>query len=108
MAKLPTDRELLRAVYDRNYAEFAAFDSKAPTRATKIYVPIDIATIADQLKVDNELAFGRLYYHLEPKFGEPEGKSEIHFFLIALPSASGTERHVINFPLLESVLASLE
>jgi hypothetical protein len=39
----------------------------------------------------------------------PNGKSDIHLFSISVSGANGTvDRHVINFPLLESVLASLE
>jgi hypothetical protein len=109
MRRLATDREILRAIYDRYYGVFCSFDSAAPSRKTKVYVPIDIPAVAAGLTVDEELVFCRLHYHLEPKYGQPNGKSEIRFFLKDFPpNMPGAERHVVNFPLLEAVLASLE
>jgi hypothetical protein len=105
VAKLPTDRELLRAIYDRYYREF---DPGNPSRLAKVLVPLDLALIANEVRVDSELVFGRLYYHLEPKYGAPNGKDDIHLFSISASTDGKTERHVVNFPLLESALATLE
>ena len=91
------------------YDTFVSFDPTNPSRAAKIFVPLDIERIADELNVDSELVFGRLYYHLDSKYGAPNGKSDIHFFSVSLSRSGGApDRHVVNFPLLESVLASLE
>ncbi len=48
---------------------------------------------------------GRLYYHLEPTYGEPAtlGEGRKAFFTLA----AGKDRNCVNFPLLEAVLAGL-
>src|SRR6185437_8288080 len=108
VAKLPTDRELLRTIYDRYYSDFVSFNPSNPSRLAKVFVPLDLTLVASELGVDPELVFGRLYYHLEQKYGAPNGNSEIHLFSISASRDGKTERHIINFPLLESALASLE
>ena len=102
--RIPSDLRIIGAIYSRYYAAFAAFSRESPSRATKIYVPIDIAAIARGLGVDSDIVFGRLYYHLDRKFGyqHPDGTS-VHFFTLV----AGADRHCVNFPLLASVLAAL-
>lgn len=101
---------ILRAIYDRYYPEFVAFDHGAATRQTKVYVPVDIAAVASDIQSDGDLVFGRLYYHLDPKYAREADGVRTPLFQIALPAQNGrlAEHHVVNFPLLESVLASLE
>lgn len=110
MARLRTDQEILRAIYDRYYSDFINFDREPKSRKTKIYVPIDVPAIARSIGTDPELVFGRLYYHLEPKHSRTDGNVKVPFFQIAMPGLEpgAHERHVVNFPLLESVLAELE
>jgi hypothetical protein len=110
MARLPTDREILRSIYDRYYHDFVSFERDPTTRGTKIYVPIDIPAIAQTLGLEPEIVFGRLHYHLQPKYGRVDGDVRAPFFEVSFPGANPErpERHVINFPLLESVLAELE
>lgn len=103
----PTDRELLEAIYTRHRDDFAShLKGTLPSRSSKILVPIDIAAIAEQLGVDIDSVFGRLYYHLDPKYGEPreDGRARKVFFT---PRA-GSDKNCVNFPLLEAVLASLQ
>jgi hypothetical protein len=101
---VPTDYDILDAIYNHYYQSFAAFSDETPSRSSKIYVPIDLQLVADQLGVDVDLVFGRLYYHLEKKFGYKQADgSSVHFFALAI----GADRHCINFPLLGSVLAGL-
>jgi hypothetical protein len=68
-------------------------------------VPVDIRGIAERFGVDPDSIFGRLYYHLEPTYGEPatlgEGRKE--FFT----PVAGQDQNCVNFPLLEAVLAGL-
>jgi hypothetical protein len=98
---VPTDY----AIYSHYYEQFAAFSIETPDRAAKIYVPIDIQLIAKRLGVDVDLVFGRLYYHLEKKFGYKQADgTNVYFFALAI----GTDRHCINFPLLGAVLAGLK
>ena len=47
--KLPTDFQILNYIYADYYDAFSAFDSDAPERRTKIYIPIDISAIANRL-----------------------------------------------------------
>jgi len=102
--KVPTDYEILNTIYERYYKTFAGFSADAPERAAKIYVPLDIKDIAARLGVDGDIVFGRLYYHLEQKFGyKNDDESSVHFFTLGI----GDDRHCVNFPLLGAVLAGL-
>ena len=73
------------------------------SRIAKIAVPIDVPAIASELGVDVDSVFGRLYFHLEPLYGENEDGSGRAFFM----PVAGRDRNCINFPLLEAVLAGL-
>ncbi len=107
MKRPPTDREILKRIHKRYYKEFGNFDrsNSKPERETKIYVPIDCEVIAEDLRVDPDIVFGRLYYHLDKKYGyaQPDG-SKVHLFAFTV----GKDRHAVNFPLLSAVLAELE
>lgn len=104
MKKTPTDLELLNAIYDRYYDEFAKYSKEERLRNSKIYVPIDCSEIAKQLGVNADIIFGRLYYHLENKYGYThEDGSKVCFFACKV----GGDPHCINFPYLASVLATL-
>jgi hypothetical protein len=105
MKRPPTDLEILNEVYERNYDAFAAYSKSAPNRDSKIYVPIDLDTIADKLGVDADIVFGRLYYHLNHKHGyRKDDGSYVHLFT----PVAGKDRHCVNFPLVASVLADLK
>ena len=103
--KIPSDYKLLTEIYKRYYEQFKNFSREAPERDSKIYVPIDIRAIADHLKTDEYIIFGRLYTHLDKKYGykNDDGPRSPFFSMQA-----GKDRHVINFPLLASVLAGLK
>lgn len=107
MRRPPTDLKILRLIHKRYLAAFGNFDASAlePDRSSKIYVPIDCAEVAKSLKVDPDIVFGRLYYHLDKKYGYTNSDgSRVHLFAFAI----GTDRHAVNFPLLSAVLAELE
>jgi hypothetical protein len=96
----PTDFELLKEIYTRYRDDFARYVEGAPGhRAAKIFVPIDLPAIANHFGVDVDSIFGRLYYHLEPKYGEGEKA----FFT----PVAGPDQNCVNFPLLEAVFAGL-
>ncbi|MBN1461921.1 MAG: hypothetical protein JXA57_20515 [Armatimonadetes bacterium] len=102
--KVPTDYKILNEIYDRYYGAFAAFSVESPDRATKLFVPIDIQAIAGHMGVDGDIVFGRLYYHLDKKYGyKNDDGSWVRFFT---PRA-GTGQNCVNFPLLGAVLAGL-
>ncbi len=104
MNNLPTDLEILHIIHDTYYTDFIRYSTDESIRDTKIYVPIDIDKIAKMLKVDGDIVFGRLYYHLNKKYGYTnDDGSKVLFFSPVI----GKNKHCINFPYLSSVLANL-
>lgn len=102
----PTDYEILKEIYDRYREEFANYIKGAQNRRdSKIFVPIDVDAIGEHFGVDADSVFGRLYYHLEPKFGD-SGKTGETRKMFFSPVAGG-DRNCVNFPHLEAVLAGL-
>jgi hypothetical protein len=96
----PTDFELLGAIYNRHRDDFAA-----GSPAAQVMVPIDIPKIASDLGADVASVFGRLYYHLDPLYGEDkneEGGRKAFFMAVA-----GDDSDRVNFPLLEAVFGGL-
>ena len=102
--KVPTDHAILNDIYNHYYSTFAGFSSEANERGSKIYVPVDIRGISKRLRVDPDIVFGRLYYHMEKKYGYQRTSGEhVPFFSLVV----GPDKHCVNFPLLGSVLAGL-
>ena len=104
MRRIPTDLKILGAIYERYYEVFSNYETDPSSRNTKVFVPIDIAAIAKDLRVDSDIIFGRLYYHFESKYGyeQPNG-ARVFFFALNMRN----EHHCIHFPYVASVLASL-
>ena len=101
---LPSDLDILNAIYERHYDCFASYSDASPNRATKIYVPIDIIEIAKTLNVDPDIVFGRLYYHLDKKHRyKRENGAFVHLFAREV----GGDRNCVNFPYLASLLAEM-
>lgn len=101
----PTDIRILEEIYRRYYGQFAEFSKDSPDRNSKIYIPIDIASLANHFQIDGDILFGRLYYYLERKYGfEQSDGTKVPFFSLR----TGQEKHVVHFPLLASVLAELQ
>jgi len=104
MKKLPTDLQILNEIYEQYYNSFAKYTKDGKDRDSKIYLPIDIEMIAKRWKVDADIVFGRLYYHLNKKHGyKKDDGSSVHLFTLV----AGKDRHCVNFPLVASVLADL-
>lgn len=104
--KPPSDRRILSTIYDTYYKQFETFALGTENgRISKTLMPVDCKLIAQKLKVDGDIVFGRLYYHLQEKYGytRQDGSNVAFFTLMA-----GGDRHCINFPLMASVLAGLE
>lgn len=100
-----TDRVLLRTVYDVYYSEFCKFKKDISSRESKVFVPIDCHCIAKKLKIDPDIVFGRLYYHLDKKYGyKQDNGAMVHLFAMKV----GDDRRAVHFPLLSAVLAELE
>jgi len=100
----PTDLEILNAIFKMYYQDYISYTKEAPNRAAKILVPIDNKKIAKHLGSEPDIIFGRLYYHLEQKYGYSRDNAKIHFFALK----AGDDIHCINFPYMVSVLADLK
>jgi hypothetical protein len=102
----PTDFEILKEIYESHREEFSGYtEDDADGRSSKVMVPIDIPAIAERLGVDVDVIFGRLYYHLDPKYGEPAFQGQPRKVLFT--PVAGKDENCVNFPLLEAVLAGL-
>ncbi|MDO9069610.1 MAG: hypothetical protein Q7W05_14305 [Deltaproteobacteria bacterium] len=105
MKNIPSDFKLMSEIYRRHYEQFKNFNRKTPDREVKTYVPVDIEAIAQHFKTDEEIIFGRLYLHLEKKYGYKNDDGSISPFFT---KKIGKDMHAINFPLLASVIAGLQ
>lgn len=91
--KLPTDREILQVIYDLYRAQ-----------EQTAMLPIDCTQVAERLGTSAALVFGRLHFHLQPKYGyENRDGTRVAFFALQ----AGESRYCVNLPLLSSVLAGL-
>lgn len=104
-SKMPTDYQLLKKIYELYIRRYSEFDNKNKNRQTQNYVPIDIKLIAEEFgDVEPNIIFGRLYYHLEEKYGfKRDDETIVKFFAFEV----GDDKHCIHFPLLSSVVAGL-
>lgn len=102
--RIPTDEKLLAAIYKKYVAEFSRYEADNSIRSAKIWMPIDIDAMSKKFGCDPDLIFGRLYYHMNEKYGSRTSDGDdVQFFTTRL----GQDRHCVNFPLLASVLADL-
>ena len=102
MKKPPTDRQILKKIYDNYYKDYCAYDKSESVRESKIYVPIDCKKIANELNVDIDIIFGRLYYHLDKKHGYTQDDgSKVHLFALKI----GKDTNTVHFPLLSAIVA---
>lgn len=103
--KVPTDRKILEFIYCTYYQDFRKFSKENKTRMTKIFIPIDISKVALHFKTDEDIIFGRLYYYLNNKYGyKCDDGSKVPFYTEVM----GEGKKCINFPLMASILASLQ
>lgn len=67
--KVPSDLDILEAIYKEYYQAFTSYEKGDDSRKTKVYVPIDCSKIAKLLKTNGDIVFGRLYFYLQNKYG---------------------------------------
>lgn len=105
MSKTPlTDLKILKFIYDTYLEDFLKYSTDELDRDSIIYVPIDIAFVAEKLGADAQLVFGRLYYDLDKRHRyEQDDGSKVHLFALKV----GGDRYAVNFPLLEGTVANL-
>ncbi len=104
MKKIPSDLEILKAIYSRYHSSFKEYARTDPDRITRVRVPIDISKIAEDCGVEEDMVFGRLYYHFNKKYSYVDEKGERTTFFASLKF----EGISVNFPLVASALADLE
>lgn len=108
--KLPTDKELLEYIYEKYYSDFLNFnfeDRIKNNRKTKNYVPISVELIGEHFKIDKDIVFGRLYSHLNRKYGYRNYDKSLTLFFTTLGEGENINKDCINFSLLSSVLPAL-
>ncbi len=98
-----TDRKILNTIYEYHYDDFLNYSKEQQNRKSKNHIPIDLQSIADDLDMDIELLWGRLYYHLDKKYSFHGNNETTHLFVIKI----GEDRNAINFPLLSAIAAEL-
>ena len=102
MIKLPTDRQILKCIYEMYKSDYPVKISDETSVKTDPYLPIDIKNVASSLDCLPEMLFGRLYYHLDAKYRyEQDSGACVNLFSVAV----GSERHCVNFPYLAAVLS---
>jgi hypothetical protein len=110
MRRIPTDKAILEAIWSRHHRGYEQVSQGEAIEGidNKIYYPVDLKSVALDLKADGNIIFGRLHYYLDEKHGykRQHDGSEVHLFTLRFGQPAGA--HWINFPLLASVLASLQ
>jgi hypothetical protein len=105
MKKLPTDRQVLRCIYDMYKAEYPGVPGSDGRPINDPFLPVNLNHIAGHLGCPPEIIFGRLYYHLNHKYSyERRENVDVSFFYVEFKGRT----HCVQFPLLASVLASLD
>jgi len=103
MKRLPKDVEILEAIYTRYYDDFRSYVKDKPDQISRIRVPIDVNLIAKDCGLEEEMVFGRLYYHFNKKYSYKNENGERTTFF----STIKFEGMGVNFPLVASTIAEL-
>lgn len=99
--RVPTERQVLRCIYNMYEPLFPAEGSTAG----KVFVQINVEAIAQKLRCEKNILFGYLYSYLDHKYRYQTRESTfVHLFA---PQA-GDLKHAINLPYLAAILASLD
>lgn len=96
MARLHTDREILRCIFDM-------YEGQYP-KGGDPWLPIDVQAVARQLKCSPELLFGRLYHDMGNRFRYVDVDTRTALFELQV----GKVRHCVNFPYSVALLAEKE
>ena len=105
MSKLPTDRQVLRCIFEMYESSYPGKASDQGAGENDPYLAIEIAEVAKRLDCKQELLFGRLYYYLDAKHRyKQENGAIVSLFHLNLQG----KRHCVHFPFLASILAGHE
>ncbi len=98
--KIPTERQLLRCIYDMYLPQYPFQPEKGSVG--QVMIPIDMEAVASRLGASKYLLFGYLNSYLDHKYRHKIGdNSYIHLFA----QVAGDMRNVVNFPYLAAILA---
>ena len=98
--KIPTERQLLRCIYDMYLPHYPFEPEKGPIG--QVMIPIDVEAVATSLGTNTYLLFGYLTAYLDQKYRHKTGENSfIHLFAPVV----GDMRHAVNFPYLAAILA---
>lgn len=106
MKKLPTDRQVLRTIFDEYEHLYPGnnFEDGVPG-PNDPHIAIDILTIARKLGCQAELLHGILYFHMNEIYGY---ETRPNVFVKLFEKSVASKPHCVNFPYLASKLAALE
>jgi hypothetical protein len=103
---LPTDREVLRAIYDCYRSDYPGNDFESGVSGPNDpFIKLDFAKLSNTLGCRPELLHGILYFHLNQKYGY---EAKPNTFVRIFEKQVGDKSNCVNFPFLASKLASLE
>jgi len=98
--KIPTERQVLRCIYDMYLPHYPFQPEKGPIG--QVMIPVDLEAVAMRLGTDKYLLFGYLNSYLDHKYRHKTGENSfIHLFA----PVAGDMRHAVNFPYLAAILA---
>lgn len=96
-----TDLELLETLQSLYKNDFLGNQSEK----SSFYIPIDCKRVAHEMKVNAEMVFQRLNYHLNKQYSyKQDDGSRVEFFAFEI----GGIRHCINYPYLCAILAQIK
>lgn len=100
MHKLHTDREILRCLHDMYVADY-------PSKGDP-FIQIDMGQVASQLRCAPELLYGRLYFDMGTRLRHRDPRDPSLTLASVYEKVAGSQRNVINFPYVVSLLAGME
>jgi len=103
MSRIPTDLEIMEELYERYFESFRKYATEDPDRIARIRVPINVQEVAEACEVEEDMIFGRIFYHFNKKYSYKDEKGNVTTFFIT----DKFEGLSVNFPIVASVLADL-
>ena len=101
MDDIPTDLEIIEDIYFRYHDDFRKYAKKEPDRIARIRVPIEVEDVAEACGVEEDMIFGRIFYHFNKKYSYTDTQGEVTTFF----TTEKFDGLSVCFPLVASVLA---